>query len=396
MKLFPFAALLFLIFSCSPSEKDNVLKGDDVKGISLVAEDSTVVRDILASLFIFQDGDQEHLIFRDAPASTIYVIDRTSGAVVYKWSKTGDVPGAFSMAAKNLKVSTSGEIVLLDLGEGLRVFAKDGELVRRARPVANQFSLGGAFNLFRQTALVSIAGQEYVLYSLDILESKLEAYGPKFLQNRKNLVLTNLKTGQHRLILPFPEGSKFLNGKVYPFEDFRPLFVVDESTNKLFVMFQNEPMVYTYSWNEGAPELLSSVRVDLPGFEENVGWEPGAIQLGQITDQKNEPFPARIQGLEAVEGGFLLSYSTKPTDLDNYNRYKSKERTKEGLNQIFEETRRKTVYLDLEGNVFPVDFPEMHYQSFQRIDGKIHWMKKPTPGEEAEEFTLYWGKLSVN
>ncbi|WP_288371975.1 hypothetical protein [uncultured Algoriphagus sp.] len=395
MKLLPFAGILFLILSCSPSEKAEVNKGDDTKKISLIAEDSTVVRDIIASTFIFQDGDAEHLIFRDAPASTIYVFDRVSGGLLNKWTKTGDVPGSFSMATKNLEVSQSGEIILIDVSEGLRVFAKDGELISRANPVANQWSLGGAFNLFRQTALVSLNGDKHVLYSLDILEPDLVEYGPKFLQNRKNLVLTNLETGEHRLILPFPEGSKFLNGKVYPFEDFRPLFVIDEFANKLYLIFQNEPILYTYSWNDAAPELLSRVRIDLPGFEENEGWEPGSIHMAQITDNENEPFPARIQGFEAVEGGFLLSYSTKPTDLDNYNRYKSKDRTRESLNQIYEETRRKTVFLDLDGKVLPVDFPEMHYQSFQIIDGKIHWMKTPTRGEEAEEFTLYWGKLNI-
>ncbi|WP_100629150.1 hypothetical protein [Algoriphagus formosus] len=395
MKLLQFAGILFLILSCSPSEKAEVNKGDDTKRISLIAEDSTVVRDIIASTFIFQDGDAEHLIFRDAPASTIYVFDRVSGGLVNKWTKTGDVPGSFSMATKNLEVSQSGEIILIDISEGLRVFEKDGELISRANPVANQWSLGGAFNLFRQTALVSLNGDEHVLYSLDILEPDLVEYGPKFLQNRKNLVLTNLETGEHRLILPFPEGSKFLNGKVYPFEDFRPLFVIDEFANKLYLIFQNEPILYTYSWNDAAPELLSRVRIDLPGFEENVGWEPGSIHMAQITDNENEPFPARIQGFEAVEGGFLLSYSTKPTDLDNYNRYKSKDRTRESLNQIYEETRRKTVFLDLDGKVLPVDFPEMHYQSFQIIDGKIHWMKTPTRGEEAEEFTLYWGNLKI-
>ncbi|TFV96114.1 DUF4221 domain-containing protein [Algoriphagus kandeliae] len=395
MKLSQFALVFLIIFSCTPFEKEANKNEADSKTISLIAEDSTVVRDVLASTFIFQDGDQEHLIFRDAPASTIYIFDRKSGDLVYKWTKTGDVPGAFSMAVSNLNISESGEIVMVDPNSGLLVFGKDGQLIKRANPVANQWSFGGAFNLFRVNELVTIKGERYLLYSLDKLEAEQE-YTAEYLKNRKNLVLTNLETGEHRLILPFPEGSKFLNGKVYPFEDFRPRFLVDEIENKLIVIFQNEPILYTYSWNEGAPELLSSIRIDLPGFEENEGWEPGSIQMAQITDQENEPFPARIQGLEAVENGFLLSYSTKPTDLDNYNRYKSKERTKEGLNQIFEETRRKTVFVDLDGKVFPVDFPDMHYESFQIIDGKIHWMKKPIPGEEAEEFTVYWGELRAD
>ncbi|WP_348718393.1 hypothetical protein, partial [uncultured Algoriphagus sp.] len=347
-----------------------------------------------ASTFIFQDGDQKHLIFRDAPASTIYVFDRESGKLEYKWTKTGDVPGAFSMATKNLNLTNSGELVLIDINQGLRVFTKDGELINGASPVANQWSFGGPFNLFRNTDLVNIEGENFILYSLDKLEAERE-YNPAYLQNRNNLVLTNLETGAHRFILQFPESSKFLNGKIYPFEDFRPNFVVDESANKLFVIIQNEPILYTYLWNDGNPKFQSAKRIELPGFEENEGWEPGSIQMAQITDQVNEPFPARIQALEKVEGGFLLSYSTKPTDKDNYTRYKNKEITKDSFAQIIEETRRKTVFMDMKGQIFSVDFPEMHYESFQIIGDKIHWMKKPIPGEESEKFTVFWGTLKI-
>lgn len=395
MKLLSIIPIVLLIFSCSPSEKAKDEVKGDFKRVSLVVEDSMVVKDILASTFVFQDGDDEHLIFRDASASTVYVFDRKNGELAHKWTKTGDVPGAFSLAASNLDVSEFGQLVLVDPNQGMLVFGKDGELIKRANPVANQWSFGGAFNLFRFNELVTIQGAKFNLYSLDKLEAEQE-YTAEYIRNRKNLVLTNLETGEHRLILPFPEGSKFLSGKVFPFEDFRPRFVVDEAANNLFLIFQNEPLLYTYSWNEGNPELESSKRIQLPGFEENEGWEVGQIQMAQITDQANEPFPARIQALEAVKDGFLLSYSTKPTDLENYNRYKNQERTREGFNQILEETRRKTVFIDREGKVFPVDFPEMHYESFQLIDGKIHWMKKPSPGEEVEEFTVYWGKLQVD
>lgn len=389
-----FSLLLVALFYCSPKEENSQVEIKPNE-ISLVAEDSTVVKDILASTFIFQDGDKDHLIFRDAPASTIYVFDRETGDLVNKWTKTGDVPGAFSMAVSNLDISDSGELVLLDPNQGLLIFTKDGGLIKRASPVANQWSFGGAFNLFRVNELVTIQEEKFNLYSLDKLEAEQD-YTAEYLKNRKNLVLTNLETGEHRLILPFPEGSKFLSGKVFPFEDFRPRFVVDEAANKLFVVFQNEPVLYTYAWNDGEPQLESSKRIELPGFEENKGWEVGQIQMAQITDQTTEPFPARIQALEAVENGFLLSYSTRPLDKDNYTRYINKEATADGFKQIIAETRPKTVFLDSEANVFPVDFPPMHYESFQIIEDKIHWMKKPNPGEEAEEFTVYWGALKFD
>ncbi|SDD60710.1 protein of unknown function [Algoriphagus faecimaris] len=196
-----FSLLLVALFYCSPKEENSQVEIKPNE-ISLVAEDSTVVKDILASTFIFQDGDKDHLIFRDAPASTIYVFDRETGDLVNKWTKTGDVPGAFSMAVSNLDISDSGELVLLDPNQGLLIFTKDGGLIKRASPVANQWSFGGAFNLFRVNELVTIQEEKFNLYSLDKLEAEQD-YTAEYLKNRKNLVLTNLETGEHRLIYPF-------------------------------------------------------------------------------------------------------------------------------------------------------------------------------------------------
>ena len=78
-----------------------------------------------------------------------------------------------------------------------------------------------------------------------------------------------------------------------------------------------------------------------------------------------------------------------------FTRYKNKEITKDSFAQIIEETRRKTVFMDMKGQIFSVDFPEMHYESFQIIGDKIHWMKKPIPGEESEKFTVFWGTLKI-
>ncbi|MDF2158846.1 DUF4221 family protein [Algoriphagus sp. CAU 1675] len=395
MKFLWIIPFLLLGISCTNPQNESSDSQDSQKGYFLEAQDSTVVHDIIASTFIYQDGDEEHLVFKDAAASTVYVFERDGGKLINQWTKTGDVPGAFSMASKNLILTDEGEIVVLDMMSGLRVFEKDGELLNSAPPVANQWSFGGAFNLFQENQIVTIQGEKHLLYSLDKLEAERE-YSTDYLQNRKNLVLTNLKTGEHQLILPFPEGSKFLSGKVYPFEDFRPRFSVDESENKLYLIFQNEPVLYTYFWNEGQPNLESSQRIDLPGFEENEGWEPGAISMAQVTDQANEPFPARIQALVQIEDGFMISFSTQPVDKTIYQLYKEKQATKEQFAQLLEETKRKTVLLDKSGQVFPLELPEMYYESFQLIDGKIHWMKKPESGVEAEEFTVYWGELRAH
>lgn len=392
MKKLSFYFLLISVYSCQ-TPNNEISETDQPKEVSIEVEDSVTVKGILAKAFLFQTADEKHVIFKDFLNSKVFVVNKSNGELEYEWSKSGDVPGAFGSMTKPLTLSKEGNIVVVDYMSGQRVFQKNGELIMAGKPVKNQVSFGGPVSLLADSQIVSINGEEYVLYSLDLLENA-EEYSPEYLQKRRNLILANLKTDEVRLIVPFPEGSKFLSGKTFPFEDFRPRFVVNEEENRMYLIFQNELVLYTYEWNDGNPAFLSSLAIPLSDFEENEGVENGAYVLGQVSDPENEPFPARIQGIAQVKNGFLITYSTKPSK-SLYSLYKAKEITKEQRDQLFKEISRKTVFMDNSGNVFPVNFPEMYYESFVMVDDKIHWMKKTDPNTEAEDFTVYWGKVKV-
>lgn len=391
-KVLFYCSFLWLL-SCEKAERQEEVKKESIK-VSITSIDSVTVKGILAKLFLFQTADQEHVVFKDFLESEVYVVNKNSGDIEYQWDKKGDVPGAFGSMVKPLVLSEKGEIVVLDYLSGLRVFQKDGELVYSGSPVMPQISFGGRVNLFQDAQVVSLDGQEYLLYSLDLIESAGE-FNADFLKARKNLILSNLRTSESRLILEFPQESKFIAGGIYPFEDFRPRFFLNEKENKLYLMYQNEPVLYIYDWNQGSPELLKSLEVNFPDFEESESWVSGSLALGQISDQKVEPIPARIQALTQVSGGFLVSYSPKPSSKNLYSLLKENNISIEQKEKLYTESKLKTVFVNESGQVFPVDFPEMHYQSFQIIEGKIHWMKKPNPDEEAEDFTVYWGELKV-
>lgn len=393
-KLFFYVVVLSFFFSCTGKQEVNVLEDSPIT-VSLHAEDSVKISGILTPMFLLQAADSESLIFKDAMNSAVYVVDKKTGNISFEWKKSGDVPGAFGMASKNIVLSPKKDLVILDPNSGLRVFKKDGDLVKTAAPIAYPISFGGIFSSFQESQVVDIKGESYLLYSLDILDGEAKEYNSDFLKSRKNLVLTSLETGEHKLILPFPDNSKFVQGKIFPFEDFRIRFHVDVEANKLFVVFQNEQILYGFDWNEGQPELVSSQPFALPGFKENEGWEVGSLQRGQITDQVNQPMPARIQGMAPVENGFLISYSNQPDSKNLYALYKNKEASKEQVSQLFKEIGRKTVFMDLEGNVHEFEVPIMHYDSFFTIGNEVYWMKKPDPDVEAEDFTVYWGELTV-
>lgn len=391
-KLSIFALLLLLISSCSRESKED--QADETPNIEYYLEtlDSVKIADILAVKFLFQSADEDNLILKDAVSSTVYVFDRL-GNPIDTWSKTGDVPGAFSMASGNIAQDKSGNLVLLDLMNGLKVFKKDGEIIQNFGLYHSQYSLGGLLANFKSYQIIQRDDQEYLLYSLDIIEDSSDDFGPSFFQERKNLLMTNLETDETEVFLPFPEGSQFLNGNVFYFGDFRPVFTYVEKEELLYVAFRNEPVLYVYDWHDEKPVLKEHIALELEGFEANSGFEKGLVSFGKISDNKVNPFPSQIISVEKYGKDFLISYKPTPADKGDLNLYKSGEASQELIGKLFEQAKTKTVVLTEGGTIVPLELPEMDSDSFRVIGDDIWWIKKHEGEEEQEDFILCRSRL---
>ncbi|WP_146260417.1 NHL repeat-containing protein [Algoriphagus chordae] len=354
--------------------------------------DSVTVKDILATLFLFQTADDEHLLFKDAMAAEIYVFDK-AGNPIEKWNKKGDVPGSFSNLNRNISTDKSGNLVIVDIINGLKVLKKNGDLIQDFGIHYTQMSFSGPITIFKSQQVIEKDGKDYLLYSLDVMEDLNGDFGPDFFHARKNLLLTNLETEETKAILPFPEGSQFLNGNMFLFEDFRPVFSYDEQSQMLYVAFQNEPIMYSYDWSGLEPILKDKTNLDLAGFVAGTGFEKGAVGYGKPTDNKINPFPSQIISLEKYGNDFLISYKPTPSDKSGLAKMMAGEATKEVFWRLFEESKIKTVVLTAKGNLIPLDLPEMNTDSFKVIGEDIWWMKKHTGEEEQEDFTVYRGRL---
>jgi hypothetical protein len=387
--------LCLAVISCQSTSDQDSSKEVKQEIASFEKVDSLVFSDILARIFLFQAADEEHFVFRDIGSSEIYIFDR-EGVLFQKFSKAGDVPGAFSIASENLDLSPSGNFTLVDPMGGIKVISKNGESLKNIPLKETQVSMGGLFSLFRKSQVFEMEGREHFLYSLDINVPYQERYDAEFLNQRKNLILVDLESNDQTLLLPFPDQSKFLNGKVYPFADFRPRFYLDENLGELYLMFQNESILFTYDWNQGNPKLKDSIELKLNGFEGNIGWEEGSITLGEISSPKATPFSSSIQSLEKIGDDFLISYKPLPTSTDLITKVKEGNASDEDKAKLWEERALKTVLLKANGVMLEVDTPEFYYDSYRVIGNEIYWMKKPDPNVEAEEFVLYWGKLKLN
>lgn len=384
--------LPLVIFSCQTRQNQTENNSDDLPNYTLETLDSVTVKDILARLFLFQTADQDNIIFKDGASGEVYVFDR-DGNPIDQWKKTGDVPGAFSMASGNLTLDKAGNLVVLDIMNGLKVFKKNGEIVQNFGIYQNQRSLGAPFSLFKSYQVIEKEGKEHLLYSLDIIEEAPDKYGPEYLKSRNNLILTDLETEKTKTFLPFPDGSQFLNGKVFLFGDFRPVFTYDEKLQLLYLMFQNEPILYTYDWSGSEPILNDKTNLDLSGFVAGEGFEKGAVSFGKISDYKINPAPSTVLNLEKYGEDVLITYKPTPADKGDLALLMSGEVPKELRARLSEETKKRTVVLTPKGDIIPLSLPEMNAYDFAIIGDDIWWMKKYGGEEEQEDFTVYRSRL---
>lgn len=393
MKLIPFVLAFLIVFSCSGPE-ENKSSDSDLPQITLEKTDSLVVRDILATVFLFQGVIDNQFIFRDLVSSEVYIFDE-NGALINRWNKEGDVPGRFSMSSGNFHFDREGHAVVLDIMHGLKVLELNGDVVHDFGIYQYQVSLAGGFSLFNTQQIIEKDGQEYLLYSLDIIEEYDGEYAPEFLKKRKNLLLTNLETNETEKFLHFPESSRFLNGEVFYFRDIRPVFHYDQMEELLYLMFQGENVMYKYDWSGEQPKLIDSQELNLKGFENAEGFPPGSIQLGQYSNFEKRPFPSTIINLSRLNSDLLISYAGTPEDKAAIAKVVKEKAFNETMDKLTKETPRGTLLLRPDGQLIPVDLPAMHYGSFKVVGDDIFWMKKTDPNVEAEEFTLYWGKLKI-
>ncbi|WP_057938456.1 NHL repeat-containing protein [Algoriphagus resistens] len=380
------------IFSCQTGQNQTEKHSGDLPNYTLETLDSVTVKDILARLFLFQTADQDNIIFKDGASGKVFVFDR-EGNPIDQWEKTGDVPGAISMASGNLALDKAGNLVVLDIMNGLKVFKKNGSVIQNFGIYQNQRSLGSAFSHFKSYQVIEKEGKEYLLYSLDIIEEAPGEYGPEYLKTRKNLILTDLETEETKTFLPFPDGSQFLNGNVFLFSDFRPVFTYDGESQLLYLMFQNEPILYTYDWSGYGPVLKDKTNLDLSGFVAGEGFEKGAVSFGKISDYKINPAPSTVLNLEKYGKDLLITYKPTPADKGDLSLLMSGEASRELRARLSEETKKRTVVLTPKGDIIPLSLPEMNPYDFSIIGNDIWWIKKYGGDEEQEDFTVYRSRL---
>ncbi|MGY6521027.1 MAG: hypothetical protein ACXIUD_04820 [Mongoliitalea sp.] len=383
MKQFSFFLLIALgLISCS---RPTVEESDLQLSFSFDFVDSLDV-DVLGSLMLVDVSPEgKRLVFFDF-SSRGFVFTDDTGKVINTFAKTGDIPDAHGFLLEFPGFVNENSIAVSGMN-GIFIYDLEGNLLQR---LAHPESLEGAATMIfvgKGMETTSIGGNAFLL-SNSVRTRGTYPGEQQFYDTFKALELININRGEFIEIVPFEDGSQFLDGNGYFASDYAP--ALEAVGDKLYVALGGDPKLYVYALSSEGAILENSVSLSIPGFEKLSITSRDEFYEGSMSVKASTP---SIRNIHVVDEYVLIQYyggfsESKEKEinalkgsgdskafLELYNKYE-KEVTKGVL--VLD---RKS--LDIVGNV---PFPEGVNQAGFASSGSYLWMERSASVEQEEDF----------
>jgi len=266
--------------------------------------DSLLV-DYLGNLFladITEDGKTFLLI--DQRSDTLFVADR-EGTILSKFKRLGDGPGFYQSSRLGPPSFLSSKEIIVPAFRGFYLYSLSGEPTRSFLP---EFTPSISFiDAYNNNLVVH---DDQVIFPWEgRLSEELGVDGKEFQMVSSRVEVLNLESGKFSPAIPFPDSSKFRTGeKTYLNVNYHTL--IASSSDKLYVAFRNEPVIYGYSFSD----LNNPASIQPIPFEEFIQKEPKKEAHYGTYDMK-DIYVGTIQNLHPTEKQrFLLTYNRGLSD----------------------------------------------------------------------------------
>lgn len=336
-----------------------------------------------ANRFVFYDYPSKEFVFTDA-----------SGEVLSKFSKQADTPDAHGFLLEYPGFVDEEKVALAGM-QGIFIYDLDGTMIKK---LAHPEMLGGAGSMSfigKGVEAVTLDGRPYLL-SKSVRTRDTFAGEQKFYDTFKALELIDIENADFFEIVPFEEGSQFLDGNGYFESDYAP--ALEAFGDKLYVALGGETRLLVYSLMPDGVRLDTMVNLQIPGFGKLAVTPRAEFSEGSVTIKGNTP---AIRNIHIVDGKILIQYyggipEDKMKELEVLWSSGDKEESGRFYRQIASEVIQGVLVLDQ--NTFEVignlDFPEKVNKSGFASGGGFLWMEKTSNEEEEEDFLrIYKVKL---
>lgn len=300
-KLFLNLCTLAFIYCCinACSEKDEQVF-QEVKSFEWAVIDSLDLEFLGNPMLSDVSPDGSKLVFFDYPSSEILITD-SKGNINHSFSKEEDTPDAYGFMLERPGFFKGDQIAIYGMN-GLFVYDLDGKMQKK---IPHPESLGGAGSMnFIGKAIESatLDGKEYLL-PISVRPRNSFPGEQEFYDTYRALELVDVDAGSMTEMIPFEEGSHFLNGKGYIQSDYAPAY--EAKNGKLYFVHGGDPQLYVYQLGPELAELDTVIQLGIPDFLIPEGKDRAEFQEGHIEIRGGT---ASIRNIHILDDLLLLNY----------------------------------------------------------------------------------------
>ncbi len=380
-----FGILSFGFFSCSENAENNLR--EDASQIDLGWE-------IVDSLDFEYLGDPvlgdvnvaaNRALFYNYVDQNIILTD-LGGNIINEFKKTEDTPDSYGFLMELPGFFNDQSILILGLS-GVFIYDLESNLIKK---IDHPEAVGMAAFMAKVGKTIkstSFDGKDYIL-SKSIRNNESFPGEQKFYEEFTGLELIDVEAGTGVGIVPFPEGSVFLNGMGYYMSDYEPAYAAEGK--KLYAVLGGEPILHVMTLNNEGASLDTLVNLEIPGFGELEGKELSSFSEGSVMVTGSTP---AIRDIHLVDGKILLPYyaGMDPGKMEELMGIfeSGDQELAENMYEQFEKEVIKGVLvydsktLEYQGEIKMTEkLPNVTFAS----DGGFLWMQRPMSKEVEEDF----------
>ncbi|WP_075350572.1 hypothetical protein [Algoriphagus marinus] len=338
-------------------------------------------------------ADASKFLFYDFASSDIITTDK-KGEILSRFSKKEDTPDAYGFMMEVPGFFKSNQIVVMGM-KGIFLYDLEGNMIQK---IDHPESVGIAgFMTFpgKSTESTQLDGKDYLLSksvrSHDSFQGEM-----KFYTSFKALELIDPESNTIKEIVPFEEGSMFLNGTGYYESDYSPAF--ESKDGKLYISLGAEQKLYVYDLSPEGTLLDTMVSFSIPGYEPLEPKDFSEFSEGSVTLNGSTP---AIRNIHLVDGKILAQYypGMDPEKLKEAEALWEQGKAEEA-GALYEKLEaelpqgilifdQKTLKLEAD-----IPFPKGVNRAGFTSGGGYLWMEKAANEEEEEDFLrIYKVKL---
>lgn len=374
--------VLIIFYSCSNPEK----KEQEIPTIySFEVIDSLDLQILGDPLITDVSPKADRFVFYDF-ANREFTITDSSGAILSQFSKKEDTPDSYGFLMESPGFVNENQLSLAGMS-GIFIYDLEGNMIKK---LAHPETLAGAgFMSFSGKGMetATINGKQYLL-SKSVRTRETFPGEQKFYDSFRALELIDIEDEKFIEIVPFEQGSQFLDGNGYFESDYAP--ALEAAEGKLYIALGGEQRLNVYDLSPEGAELDTVVMLDWPGFGKLPITPRAEFAEGTVIVKGGTP---AIRNIHVVEGKILLQYyggipEEKMKELEALYSSGSEEEAELLFEKIESEVNQGILILDQKtleviGNL---DFPRGVNLSGFASGGGFLWMEKAPNKEEEEDF----------